>query len=316
MVAWLSPKFLLGAGLELIVSALFAKFADKREVEAGLPADAVMGAGLRPAQPEDEKSYTGDGVRDADGALWFDFASDVGEGFHPTYTVAYLLAKPKLPLVESNGTTHDTKRGSLLVLGGDQVYPSASWPAYSDRFVGPYRAALPFADDPPDMYAIPGNHDWYDGLTSFVRLFCQGNWIGGWRTRQRRSYFALQLSPKWWLWGIDIQFDTYMDGPQLEYFRAKAKDLKEGHRVILATAKPSWVGADAKKGDRLMGQSSWETLTFVEEEVIAEAGARVAVTITGDKHHYSRYASKSAWPRERLTAGGGGAHTSATHDLP
>jgi hypothetical protein len=40
------------------------------------------------------------------------------------------------------------------------------------------------------------------------------------------------------------------------------------------------------------------------------------VTITGDKHHYIRYTrSGSEGPRERITAGGGGAHTSATHGL-
>ena len=102
----------------------------------------------------------------------------------------------------------------------------------------------------PHLFAIPGNHDWYDGLTSFTRLFTQRSWIGAWRTRQRRSYFALRLSDRWWLWATDIQFDTYIDGPQLEYFRKASADLKDGHRVILATAKPSWVGGEARPRTR------------------------------------------------------------------
>ena len=36
-------------------------------------------------------------------------------------------------------------RGQMLVLGGDQVYPTASSKAYEDRTVGPYRSAMPEA---------------------------------------------------------------------------------------------------------------------------------------------------------------------------
>ena len=91
------------------------------------------------------------------------------------------------------------------------------------------------------LLAIPGNHDWYDGLTNFVRIFCQDGFVGGWKTRQRRSYFAARLPHGWWLWGVDIQFDTYIDKPQLDYFRAAGAGMKAGDRVILATGKPSWM---------------------------------------------------------------------------
>jgi hypothetical protein len=261
----------------------------------------------------DDTSY-----RDENGDLWIDFASDVGEGFSLTYTVAWLLSRPLLKLTH-DGAPYETKRGRILVLGGDQVYPSASWGKYRDRFVGPYTAALPWVENEekaPHLFAIPGNHDWYDGLTSFMRVFCAGGWIGGWRTRQRRSYVAFRLSDRWWLWATDIQFDTYLDSPQLDYFRAAARSLHEGDRVILVTAKPSWVGAGVRNTE-LMATGSWETLSYVEEELVARRGAKVAVTLTGDKHHYSRYAAtKGEFPEQRITAGGGGAHTSATHGLP
>jgi len=322
MVPWLNPRFLVRAGIEVALSDLFARFADKREVEAGLPTETPPTSPrrltFRRSDAADVEPYTDESYRDDDGALWFDYAADVGEGFDPTYTVAWLLAQPTLVL-DSGGQAHPTERGKFLILGGDQVYPSASWEAYRDRFVGPYRAALPFVpaeEDAPHLYAIPGNHDWYDGLTSFMRLFCQGSWIGGWRTRQRRSYFALRLSEHWWFWATDIQFDTYMDGPQLDYFRQKSDELESGHRVILATAKPSWVSADPEEETRIKQEGSWETLSFVEEQLIASSGAEVAVTISGDKHHYVRYTRTGPGnPQERITAGGGGAHTSATHGL-
>jgi len=48
-------------------------------------------------------------------------------------------------------------------------------------------------------------------------------------------------------------------------------------------------------------------------------GARLVLTITGDRHHYARYeptgAGADAAPT-RITAGGGGAYLSATHTLP
>jgi len=64
---------------------------------------------------------------------------------------------------------------------------------------------MPWATPQPLMLALPGNHDWYDGLTSFLRLFTQGRMIGGWRTEQKRSYFTVQLPHRWWLYAVDIQ---------------------------------------------------------------------------------------------------------------
>jgi hypothetical protein len=317
MVHWLAPRFLIRASHEVDESGRFARFTDKRELEAGLPTALYDPRDVERSDvtlpPYDDASY-----RDEHGDLWIDFASDVGEGFSPTYTVAWLLSRPTLKLSDGE-RTYETKRGRLLVLGGDQVYPSASWVRYRDRFVGPYTAALPWVEEEgkaPHLFAIPGNHDWYDGLTNFMRVFCAGAWIGGWRTRQRRSYFAFRLSEQWWLWATDIQFDTYLDSPQLDYFRAAARSLRQDDRVILVTAKPSWVGAGARKGE-LMTTGSWETLSYVEENLVASRGAKVAVTLTGDKHHYSRYAATAGdLPEQRITAGGGGAHTSATHGLP
>ncbi|MDQ3758847.1 MAG: hypothetical protein M3331_02735 [Actinomycetota bacterium] len=316
MVSWLSPKLLVAAGLEVFASGVFSRFLDKRELQAGQPGygdDLEPGEGEPPAEPFTHPSY-----RDEGGNLWLDYAADVGEGFDPTYTVAWLLACKSLDL-DLDGDLLATRRGRILVLGGDQVYPGASWEGYRDRFVGPYRAALPHlpSDEVPHLFAIPGNHDWYDGLTSFTRLFAQRSWIGAWRTRQRRSYFALRLSEKWWLWATDVQFDAYIDGPQLEYFRKAAAELEEGHLVILATAKPSWVGAKPATHSAVKREGSWETLSFVEEKLIGESRGELAVTVSGDRHHYARYAKVSGdGPSHRITAGGGGAHSMGTSGLP
>ena len=81
MVTWLAPGSLVKAGLEVFVSGVFSRFFDKRELQGGLPGygeDLAQDAGEGgPPMPP----YTDAQYRDADGALWLDYAADVGEGF-------------------------------------------------------------------------------------------------------------------------------------------------------------------------------------------------------------------------------------------
>jgi hypothetical protein len=287
-VRWLDPSILAKAGVEVAVSGTFGKFADKREIQT---------------QPQGPFDYT------TAGELWIDYLSDTGDGWAATQTMAWLLAQPSLTV---DGLA--LPRGRILLLGGDQVYPTATTDAYEDRFKGPFAAALPRSapGEEPEMFATPGNHDWYDGLVSFLRLFCTSGWIGGWRTRQRRSYFALQLPNAWWILAIDIQLDTYIDDVQLKYF--EDLHIGPGDKVVLLTAKPSWVAAV----DGRVEPPTWKFLNFFEERMVRDKGARLVATITGDRHHYARYEPEGAGAEAaptRITAGGGGAYLSATHTL-
>src|SRR3712207_7024988 len=89
----------------------------------------------------------------------------------------------------------------------------------------------------PELFALPICHDWYDGLVNFTSIFCRQRSIGAWRTSQARSYFALRLPHRWWLWGIDLQFGDYLDEPQIAYFREAAEAMEQGDRVVLCMAK-------------------------------------------------------------------------------
>lgn len=71
---------------------------------------------------------------------------------------------------------------------------------------------------PPCAYAIPGNHDWYDGLHTFVHCICHRDWLGGWRMPQRKSYFALRLPHDWWIFGLDYALNDDIDPLQYQYF--------------------------------------------------------------------------------------------------
>ncbi|MBO0829436.1 MAG: hypothetical protein J2P24_16810 [Streptosporangiales bacterium] len=314
-VRWLEPGQLLQTAVKVVLSQVFADYDDKREIQAALPMDEMRAPSRDP---------------DAD-EMWLDFVADLGDGFDPTYTIAWLLGRPRLDVDGAPGLP----RGSLLVMGGDEVYPTPSARAYEDRLKGPYAAALRTADDDPLLVALPGNHDWYDGLTSFLRVFAQGRKVGGWRTAQSRSYFAVALPNRWWLLGVDTQLGTYIDGPQLDYFEQRVtRNLRPGDGVIICAATPTWVHSaldDVHAFDAL----HWFERTYIrtrckpDSDERESTGASVRLWITGDAHHYVRYterlpdeddrtAASRPDPRRRqlVTCGMGGAYMRTTHWLP
>jgi hypothetical protein len=292
MVRWLDPHQLVDTAARVLLAGVFSSYADNRELQALAPAEVFD----RSTEPE----------------LWVDYVADLGDGWNSTYSVASLLAAEELKL-EWEGESVATHRGRLLVMGGDQVYPVPKRTEYENRLLGPYQAALPCppnAGEAPELFAIPGSHDWYDGLVNFTSIFCRHRPIGGWQTRQRRSYFALALPAGWWLWGVDIQFGSYLDEAQLEYFAGVAEDrLKAGDRIVLCMAKE----VDS-------GRSSAEThsdrdVDYLEREVIRPSGAELVLFLKSGKHHYARYVQEDG-PRQHITAGGGGAFLHPTHGLP
>lgn len=290
MVRWLNPRQLLDTAARVIVSGIFGAYSDKRELQALMTTETY------------DRSETEE--------LWLDYVADLGDGWNPTYTLAILLASEALEL-EWEGEKHPTQRGRVLVMGGDQVYPVPKRADYENRMLGPYRAALPCTHEHhPELFAIPGSHDWYDGLVNFTSVFCRGYWIGGWRTRQNRSYFALELPHGWWLWGVDIQFGDYIDDAQLRYFSEVASSQVEaGDRIILCTAKA--LGTSAGR-THVYGERN---LQYFEREVVQPTGAEVVLQVASGRHHYARFRERDGY-RQHLSAGGGGAFLHPTHHLP
>jgi hypothetical protein len=286
-VPWLNPVLLAGTAVRVVLAELFGAYLDKRELQSGLPA----------------KRYE-EGETDE---LWLDYVADLGDGFDATYSIAYLMAQKELTPVDGEALP----RASVVVMGGDQAYPTASSQQYEDRFKGPYRSALP--EPPPDgpqptLYALPGNHDWYDGLTAFLRLFARAetNHVGGWATKQQRSYFAIKLPQRWWLLAIDVQFGAYLDEPQLAYFREIARRMEPGDRVILCPPAPDWVKTKHSA-------TAYDTIDYFVRKILTPSGVDIRLMIAGDLHHYSRYSGPD---RELITCGGGGAYLYPTHRLP
>jgi hypothetical protein len=292
MVRWLHPAQFIRTSMDAIVAAVFGARADQRLIESV----------VRPQEPYFDYSQ----VEDEGGSFWLDYVADTGDGWDPTYCIARLLALPTLEPATPGGARHLTQRGRVLIFGGDEVYPGASRDMYEERLIQPYEAAMRRSHPPsPDLFVIPGNHDWYDGLAAFMRLFCAHRWVAGRRTRQSRSYFALKLPQDWWLLGTDVQLDSDIDVPQVEYFRSVAALMGPKDRVILCNAEPAWIRATATKRRRGYLESNLE---YLQEKVL---GKRISVFIAGDLHHYRRHEDPEG--RQKITAGGGGAFLHPTH---
>jgi hypothetical protein len=318
MVSWFEPGELIVTGFRAMMSSIVGEQSDRRIVQALATRTADVHDYSVRAAGADEPSLPRDG-------LWIDYLADCGDGFNPTYACAYLLAQPELALPGPDGRTHRLPRADLLVLGGDMVYPAPGRDAYQQRLVAPFEAAsagIPAgagAADAPHVFAVPGNHDWYDGLSAFLRLFCSGvggRGFGAWRTRQSRSYFALKLPGRWWLVGADSQLHGDLDVPQIEFFETIAeRDMRRGDRVVVCLSTPVWVHAHAH---RRTGEILDETdLLYLRERVFGPRGIELKVHLSGDLHHYRRHEELEpddpAAPIQKITAGGGGAFLHPTH---
>jgi hypothetical protein len=313
MVSWYDPRLLARVGIRTLVSSVFGQYADQRLMQAVTDTAedqeligrydycATNGSDPQKCLAVDEA-----------GAYWIDYVADVGDGFEPTYTLAYLLAQDRLEVRGAGKLRY----GEILIMGGDQCYPQATREEYRNRLLLPFNWAFSVAEPLRKLFAIPGNHDWYDGLTAFDSLFCssrdklshaKGNVIGGWQCQQHRSYWAIRLPYNWWIWGADIQFSKYLDTAQVNYFERVAEQMGANDNLIICLAEPSWLLAD------LQGQDEEENF-FKITTIARKRGARVVAVIAGDWHHYNRYYAHEL-DIHFITSGGGGAFLHPTHVL-
>ncbi|WP_232663900.1 metallophosphoesterase family protein [Pseudonocardia sp. TRM90224] len=228
------------------------------------------------------------------------------------------------------------------VVCSDVIYPAGGVRTYEGGFYRPY------ADVPFPLYALPGNHDWYDGLTGFMTAFCDAPPDAGapsfegsgpvwkrllrkllWRSppaataedvadmrwyRDAESQQAGQPGP---YCAIDagpvrlVLIDTGMVGGIDAEQAEWLRAVSEGGRpTILLTGRPIYTYA------RLQ-QSPIEGGGDVNEIVTDPAYNYIAV-IGGDDHNYQRYPVRLRDGRtvQYIVAGGSGAYLAATHQIP
>jgi hypothetical protein len=103
MVGWYDPRVLMHSAYQIAIANIFGRHSDTRLIEA------------LASQPQDAFDYSQE-----QGDFWFDYVSDVGDGWNPTYAVADAIAQPALDLV--HGDTRETlSAGRGLVFGGDEA---------------------------------------------------------------------------------------------------------------------------------------------------------------------------------------------------
>jgi hypothetical protein len=297
MVRWYDPRIIFHSAKEILFRKMLGPATLPCSIEPGDDCPRYF-------------DYRAHCERDQDGGFWIDYVSDIGDGWDSTYTVARGIGGANLAVGGPPGCRDVTvlPRASILVLGGDEVYPVGSRRSYDERLVAPYAAAvrdLADGDPHPDVFAIPGNHDWYDNLVAFSPMFLSNQWFTHWRTMQNRSYFAVRLPGHWWLLGTDIELGCDIDREQLAYFEYVASCMDDDDRVILCNAMPHWI-SEALAGDRERPSSNLKDL---EGKVLKD---RTWLYLAGDLHHYRRHTCRSDG-RLKITAGGGGAFAHPTH---
>lgn len=239
------------------------------------------------------------------------------------------------PLLARGSDTH------FMVICSDVIYPSGDAEDYEGKFYRPYE------DYPAPIYALPGNHDWYDGLSGFMFHLCdaevsQTNVVpesssfkerlrsGLWRrsaeisstvvarkkawrsdrkqcSSQRSPYFAIETGPLL-IACIDTGMNGSIDREQGEWLRRVSRETDKPK--LLLTGKPIYVDGEYHPGEIEGGGTV--------DEVVRDPSNNYVAAIGGDIHNYQRYPVRLEDGRkiEYVVSGGGGAYMSATHRIP
>ncbi|MER5384822.1 metallophosphoesterase [Streptomyces sp. NPDC002688] len=312
-LSWLDPRTLWPARNGVLASwfgdpsgRTRARWVEQRAA-AGAPADAVIRR------------------TDAD-RFSFMVIGDTGEGDDPQYAVVPGFLKV------SQGT-------DFAVLASDVIYPVGGTDDYGSKFFRPYR------DYRAPIYAIPGNHDWYEDLHGFMRVFCEAPalapeaaplrptraWLRSllWHRpgaadeqrlaearelRSAPSQQAVQPGPYWVIdagpvriIGIDTGLLGTIDAAQGRWLR----EVSQGDTPkILITGSPLYVDGEhhpcAIEGGGTV------------DDIVRDPGHHYVAAIGGDIHNYQRYPVRVDGGRtiQYVVAGGGGAFMHATHTIP
>jgi hypothetical protein len=261
------------------------------------------------------------------GEISFLVMGDTGEGDESQYAVVPPLLR------QADGT-------AFLFICSDVIYPAGGIDEYKERFFRPYRAYR------SPVYAVPGNHDWYDDCTGFMYWFCGADGPAN-RRRGRRSPKAFLRDLLWRrpprarrgcaaearsmrssasqsglqpgpylaidagsvrLVGIDTGITGELDHDQGEWLRRVSRNSTKPK--ILLTGKPIYVDGEHHPGKIEGGGTVDQIVTAPEHNYIAAIG--------GDIHNYQRYPVRLSDGRTLMyiVSGGGGAFMHETHTIP
>jgi hypothetical protein len=329
-VVWFGVVSLWGHLRHFVAAAIATEDIDSRDWMTPDPPTELTG---RVARVLGGDEAAGSVVQAIGRDLWIDYVSDTGDDVSVSRAVARLVVQRyELPDPDREGEFLMAPRGEILLFGGDTAYPVATAQEITNRVLVPFNEAL-YAHSGPQrvLLGIPGNHDWYDGLDGFGRMFRRrfddeedprpsmfgvskpmleyyAEWarefvlggkvekpkalvLSGYVPVQNASYFILPLSPSIHLYGLDRQLKS-IDSRQKHFFLEWAREHPDACPWVLLPDPLFRFGAASRTGTDMI-----QSLGF-------DFHARPHFLLSGDVHHYERSASDGAL---HVIAGGGGA---------
>lgn len=266
--------------------------------------------------------------------VYIDYVADTGDDVSVSRAVARLIfSSYELPDPDRPGQYLVAPRGDILLFGGDTAYPVATAQELMNRVVAPWNQvlqALPDDGRPRVLLGIPGNHDWYDGLDGFGRMFRRpasgfsaspsatsispgmldlyGEWareflrggtvekpaalvLAGYTPVQNASYFVLPLAPTIEMLAVDRQL-TSADSRQKDFLRDYYRTHSDASTFVVLPDPVYAFGDPSATGTQMV------------ESVQLDLVSRETFILTGDIHHYERLEAGKVL---HVTAGGGGA---------
>jgi hypothetical protein len=233
---------------------------------------------------------------------------------------------------------------AFMVVASDVIYPAGDIDQYEEKLYEPYR------DFTGPIYAIPGNHDWYDELYGFMFHLCrlEERAAPEWTFRDGMPWWKALLHRALWrrphrpsegdaaaresgrphesqrsgqcapYWSIEtdhlriVGIDTGISG---DIDRDQGRWLREISRdpdrpKVLITGKPIYVDNKYHPGAIEGGGTVDEIVRAPEHGYLAAIG--------GDIHNYQRYPVDVGDGRviQYVVSGGGGAFMHETHKIP
>ncbi|MEW5320472.1 MAG: hypothetical protein WDW38_011542 [Sanguina aurantia] len=142
----------------------------------------------------------------------------------------------------------------------------------------------------PHCFAIPGNHDWIDGLETFIKHILHKGWLGGWLLPQEKSYFAIRLPHGWWQFGLDLALVGDLDMCQYRYFANLVEQrMQPDDQVIILTHEPLWLTDWFWQRPETEGAN-------LRQLIRGHLRGRARVWFSGDLHFYMRHSFMQSPP--------------------
>jgi len=267
--------------------------------------------------------------------LWLDYVADTGDDVAVSRAVARLIfAEYELPDPDAEGSFLCAPRGEILLFGGDTAYPVATAQEITNRVIVPFNQVLETlpAGPPRVLLGIPGNHDWYDGLDGFARMFrrnpddeqgvARPSVVGiSQRMIERYAEWARQFvrggtiekpkalaltgyqpvqSASYFALPLTSRLHLYaadrqlssLDSRQVRYFEAWRTRCPDVSQLVMLPDPLYAFGAPSATG------------TAMVEALNLDLETKPHFLLSGDVHHYERIQHGAAL---HVTAGGGGA---------